>query len=631
MCGICGFVTKRNIKENELQAMNDSSYRRGPDDKGTLVFETANGYTVGLGHRRLSIQDLSENGHQPMSTSDSRISLVFNGEIYNCTELKEELSFYDYKGTSDTEVILAAYLKWGRDLTSHLDGMFAFALFDRSKDLLILARDRVGKKPLYFYKENDGIVFASELKPIMLYPGFRKEINRKVLSRYLLQGYINAPESVFENVFKLEPGSVLFFENGKTDIKKYWDIYKTYHRKSAEKCDSYDEAKDRLKDLLFEAVKKRLVSDVPVGTFLSGGYDSSLVSAIACKVSDERVKTFCIGFEDEKYNEAPYARDVASFLGTDHTEKIITMDEMLEAVNSIPQAFDEPFADSSQIPTMLVSKTAREKVTVILTGDGGDEFFCGYGDYEKVRLAQLLDIPGAAAHAIGSVKIKGSRLEKRYPDKLRVISKNRDPETKTQLQADICRYYAREFVLRTEGELPMDYRMESVINESNWVKRRMLLDMAAYLPGDILCKVDRAGMYHSLEARCPILDTSVMEYSFSLPLEYKYKGNIRKRILKDIAYDLIPEKLLNRPKKGFAVPMDTWLRGPLKEELLTFSDTSLLKEQGLFNAEKLNSTVNRYLSGNGSKKAGYNSFVRMLWSFLVFERWYDTWIKKYSL
>ena len=194
--------------------------------------------------------------------------------------------------------------------------------------------------------------------------------------------------------------------------------------------------------------------------------------------------------------------------------------------------------------------------------DGGDEFFCGYGDYEKVRLAQLLDIPGAAAHAIGSIKIKGSRLEKRYPDKLRVISKNRDPETKTQLQADICRYYAREFVLRTEGELPMDYRMESLINENNWVKRRMLLDMAAYLPGDILCKVDRAGMYHSLEARCPILDTSVMEYSFSLPLDYKYKGNIRKRILKDIAYDLIPEKLLNRPKKGFAVPMDTWLRGP---------------------------------------------------------------------
>lgn len=334
-------------------------YHRGPNDSGEEIYPAKGGYSVGLAQRRLSILDLSPMGHQPMHSPDKRISVVYNGEIYNFQELKEELTDYPFCSTCDTEVIISAYLKWGIDCVSRFNGMFAIALFDRETEEFYLVRDRIGKKPLYYRLEQGNLVFASELKPIMECPGFEKKIRTEVLSRYLYHQYINAPDTIFENVSKLEPGSILRFSQGNINTWKFWDIKEVYHRYKANPVEDYAQAKQELKDLLNRSVSLRMISDVPLGTFLSGGYDSSLITAIAQSLSPQPVKTYSIGFNEEKYNEAKYAKEVAAHLGTNHTELYISEKEMFDLVDSIPQYYDEPFADSSQIPTMLVSALAK--------------------------------------------------------------------------------------------------------------------------------------------------------------------------------------------------------------------------------------------------------------------------------
>ncbi len=323
VCGICGYVSKKNITLGQLKAMNDTMYHRGPDDSGEEIYPASMGYQVGLAQRRLSILDLSALGHQPMHSENKRVSVVYNGEIYNFQELKKELADYSFRSNCDTEVIIAAYLKWGIQCIERFNGMFAIALYDRETDSLYLVRDRIGKKPLYYWYEDRNLVFASELKPIMKCPGFQGEIAREVLPRYLFQQYINAPESVYQNVYKLEPGAVLRFTGGQIKIWKYWDIREVYARAQSNPVSSYEEAREQLKALLKKAVASRMIADVPLGSFLSGGYDSSLVTAIAQEHAQEPVKTFSIGFHEERYNEAKYARAVADYLGTDHTELTI--------------------------------------------------------------------------------------------------------------------------------------------------------------------------------------------------------------------------------------------------------------------------------------------------------------------
>ncbi|MDE7358009.1 MAG: asparagine synthase (glutamine-hydrolyzing), partial [Lachnospiraceae bacterium] len=398
MCGICGYIRKREVTPEQLKRMNDTMYHRGPDDSGEERYEMAGGYFVGLAQRRLSILDLSALGHQPMHSADERVIVVYNGEIYNFRELREELADYPFRSDCDTEVIIAAYLKWGVSCVNRFNGMFAIALFDREEEAVYLIRDRIGKKPLYYWYEREELVFASELKPIMACPDFQAEIDRGVLSRYLYQQYINAPESVYENVYKLAPGAVLRFQGGQISTLNYWSVKEAYAGVSKQPVKSYEEAKEQLKTLLQRAVSLRMIADVPLGTFLSGGYDSSLVTAMAQAHSSEPVKTFSIGFYEENYNEAPYARAVADYLGTDHTELTVGETDMLQMVESIPKYYDEPFADPSQIPTMLVCRLAREQVTVALSGDGGDEFYCGYNIYEKVAQAQRLDALGGMVH-----------------------------------------------------------------------------------------------------------------------------------------------------------------------------------------------------------------------------------------
>lgn len=621
MCGICGFVSKQNISLEQFRKMNDTMYHRGPNDSGEEIFPLKDGYHIGLAQRRLSILDLSPLGHQPMHSVNKRISVIYNGEIYNFSDLKEELGDYQFKSTCDTEVIIAAYLKWGIDCINKFNGMFSICLYDRETDEVYLIRDRIGKKPLYYEVEGDNLYFASELKPIMERKGFQKKINTEILPRFLFQQYINAPESIFKNVYQLEPGCILRFHYGNVKIWKYWDLKDVYHKMQENPVTDYEQAKMELKELLKKSVVSRMIADVPLGAFLSGGYDSSLMTAIAQEHSKEPVKTFSIGFNEERYNEAKYAKDVADYLGTKHTEMYIDEKEMFELVASIPQYFDQPFADSSQIPTMLVSKLAKQNVTVALSGDGGDEFFCGYNIYENVRQAQKLDFLGGMTHGVCSLPgMKQAGLEDKLPFRVRVIAGNRNKEAKTQFGASNYIIRANKMVLG-EG-LSCHYPIESTYQVSNWQIRRMLLDMDTYLPGDILCKVDRASMKYSLETRCPILDRDVMEYSFRLDHSMKYKSGNKKRILKDIAYDYIPRRLLERPKVGFGVPLDKWLRGPLREQLTDMCNRDFLRKQGIFDADFTADMIESYmLTGDGGPATGAN-YSKLSWSFFVFQQWY---------
>ncbi len=621
MCGICGFVTKNKITKEQLKIMNDTMIHRGPNDSGEEVEECGNGYLLGLAQRRLSILDLSPLGHQPMHAPNGRVSVVYNGECYNFKELRAELTEYSFQSNCDTEVIIAAYLKWGIDCISKLKGMFAIGIYDRDMDTMYLVRDRIGKKPLYYWYEQQHLVFASELKPIMNAPGFAKVIRTDVVKQYLYQLYIQAPNTIFEHVYKLEPGSILTFQNGKIHTRKYWDIASIYEQKKQVKIPSYDQAKTELKQLLLDSVEKRMIADVPLGTFLSGGYDSSLITAMAQSISQEPVKTFSIGFHEERYNEAKFAKEVSKYLGTDHTEYYIHEQEMFEMVESIPLYYDEPFADSSQIPTMLVSKLAREQVTVALSGDGGDEFFCGYNNYMSQPRAQQLDWLGGVTYALTQFPgLKQANIIEKLPFYVRTIARNRNPLTKTQYFGDNYMRLLDQMVVDKSGSVK--FEIENRYNEKNWQIRRMLVDMDTYLPGDILCKVDRASMKYSLETRCPILDTDVMEYSFQIPHEYKFYKGDKKHILKDIAYDYIPEHLLNRPKVGFGVPLDKWLRGPLKEQVLSLSEPSFLKKQGIFQSDFMHDFIRQYMiTGDKGSGTGEN-YSSMIWAFFAFQKWY---------
>ena len=607
------------------------------------IYDGSNGYSIGFAQRRLSIMDLSPLGHQPMHSENGRISVVYNGEIYNYRELKEELSDYEFKSNCDTEAIIAAYLKWGIDMVDHIHGMFAIALYDRETSDIYLIRDRIGKKPLFYWFDGENLVFASELKPIMKCPGFKPEIRKQVISRYLLQQYITAPDTIFTDVYKLEAGSYIKFSEGKITKKKYWNIKEVYKEMAKNPVRSYAEAKEGLKERLKKSVASRMIADVPLGTFLSGGYDSSLITAIAQEHSDRPVKTFCIGFDVPRYNEAEYAKEIAKHLGTDHTELYISEKEMFELVSSIPQYYDEPFADNSEIPSMLVSKLAKQDVTVALSGDGGDEFFCGYNIYDNVRTAQLLDIPGAMVHSLSGIKSGDGTLLDKMPFRVKVVANNRDPETKTQLVSEGYIRASHAFITGNEemdvpisaeqylstdynlesNSLPVLYPVESLYGVKDFQIRRMLLDMDTYLPEDILVKMDRASMKYSLEARCPIMDTDVMEYSFRIPHRFKYHKGDKKHILKDIAYDYIPKELLERPKTGFGVPMDEWLRGPLREQLLDYSSTSFLRKQDIFDVDYVSKFINDYVvKGDGGPATGAN-YSKIAWSFYIFQQWYN--------
>ncbi len=618
MCGICGYISKKRISDEQLSVMRDTMAHRGPNDVGIYQASVGDWY-IGFAHRRLSIFDLSDKGHQPMASEDGRYIIVFNGEIYNYVALKEELSKegYRFKSSCDTEVVLSAYMHWNVDCFKRFNGMFAIAILDTIKKTIILVRDRMGVKPLYYFYNpvNSDLVFASELKPIMEYPGFRKDIRTDIIGNYLCNKYIAAPDTIFKNTYKMSPGEYLIYRENEITKIKYWDIIQEKQIQSDGLIDDFNVAKQKLDEILIDSVRLRLAADVPVGLFLSGGIDSSLVAAIAQKCTTYPIKTYTIGFNEKERDEADKAEMISDYLGTTHTELYVDEKEILEMIEDLPEYFDEPFADSSQLPTMLVSKLASENVTVALSGDGGDELFCGYKMYDWTYIAQRCDIIGRILNGIPGMDV----IKQLFPPELRAFINNRDENYKTQFFAGVMNEQALSII--GDCEFSPWHNQEVALKYKNWQERRMILDMMTYLPDEVMSKTDRASMKYSLEVRNPFLDFRVVETSFKIPHAYKYRYYDKKHILKELAYDYIPKEMLKGPKKGFGIPLAKWLRGPIKSEVDYYTAEAFIKKQGLFNANAIQELKKKQES---SGKIMYSS---MLWSFYVFQRWWECWIE----
>lgn len=662
MCGIAGFVRIQSAAEprqpegwaSRLQGMGDRIAHRGPDDHD-IWFDPAAG--VGLAHRRLAILDLSPRGHQPMATPDGRLRIVYNGEIYNFPQLREELEGQGvtFSGRSDTEVFLAAIQEWGLERAlERANGMFAFALWDRDRRCLHLARDRAGEKPLYYGRIGGLFAFASELKALRSLPEFDRPVDRDSLTLLLRYGYITAPHSIYQGIYKLPPGEVLSLElpssarggAGEPRIRKYWDAAKVAERGLADPLHLSDtEATDELHRLLRDAVERRMISDVPLGAFLSGGIDSSTIVALMQEVSGNPVRTFTIGFDEERFNEAPYAKAVADHLQTDHLELYLSGKEALEIIPRLPTLFDEPFADSSQIPTFLVSELARRHVTVCLTGDAGDELFCGYGRYLLGRkIWRIIDkIPYPLRRAMAAV-LEGSPaplLERslrwmapvirRYgqvggtADKLKKLAdvlRVRTPAAFYQQLVSLWKEPAELVIGAREPRTPLDtlsaepelhglprlHRLEDIM---------MFLDLVTYLPGDILTKVDRTSMAVSLETRIPFLDPEIIDFAWRLPMEQKVRDGKGKWLLRQVLDRYVPSPLVDRRKQGFGIPLQQWLLGPLQEWAGDLLAPERLMREGFFVPELVQERWQAHLRGERDWHAP-------LWAMLVFQQWLES-------
>jgi len=661
MCGITGFLDlSRRTGADALQAtvkrMADRLLHRGPDDEGAWV-DAEHG--IALGHRRLSILDLSPEGHQPMVSASGRYVVVFNGEIYNFAELRQALEAlgHRFRGHSDTEIMLAACEQWGvAPALVRGRGMLAFALWDRQERVLHLARDRLGEKPLYYGWVNETLVFGSELKAIAAYPGFQAAIARDALALYMRHNYIPAPHSIYRGIYKLLPGCTLSI-NGRQHIRagdfspyphpdprpatirpvRFWSAREVAERGVAEPfAGSATEAVERLDALVRDAVGLQMVADVPVGAFLSGGIDSSTVVALMQAQCTRPVKTFSIGFGEPEYNEAEYARAVARHLGTEHRELYVSPDEALAVIPRLPALYDEPFADASQIPTYLVAQLARQHVTVSLSGDGGDELFTGYDRYflgrsiwgkigwlpERLRrgaAGALTSVsPRTWSHGLAAVSALLPRRH-RYANpgdkvhKLAEVLSFRQPEA---MYLSMLSHWKNPTAVVLGAQEPLTVLTDPAqwAQLPEFTQRMMYLDTITYLPDDILTKVDRAAMGVSLESRIPLLDPRVVEFAWQVPLAMKVRNGAGKWLLRQVLSKYVPRELIDRPKMGFGVPIDHWLRGPLRawaEELL--NETRLTRE-GYFNPQPIRQKWAEHLSGQ-------RNWQYLLWNVLMFQAW----------
>lgn len=622
MCGICGIIgtNKEHLDEGVIKAMTQAMIHRGPDDEGIY---SAPG--VCLGHRRLSIIDLSNAAHQPLSNEDKTIWVVLNGEIYNYKDLRTELEKKGHKfnSNSDTEVIVHLYEEKGQDCVKSMVGMFAFGIWDAKKDLLLLARDRIGKKPLLYSYVNGKFCFASEFSALLKSNLIKKEIDLEALDYYLTFGYIPAPWTIYKNVFKLMPAHTLMFKGGQIKTERYWHL--DYERKIKIK---EEEAEEEVLKLLLDATRIRLYSDVPLGVFLSGGIDSSLIVGLMSKTYNQRIKTFSIGFDESDYDELKYARNIAKHFGTDHNEFIVKP-KALEILPMLIERYGEPFADPSCIPTYYVSKMSRQYVTVVLNGDGGDELFAGYERYQAMVYSSYFDrIPPFLKAPIRSLfintiseSIDGRKfirkirrlfeatslpIHKRYMKWVGIF----DDETKKKV-------YSGDLLNSAENFATDDFFKQSISGPGNLdlVERLLQLDTLTYLPDDLLVKADIASMANALEARSPFLDHRLIEFVASLPPHFKLNGLTKKYILKKVATKIIPKENIYRTKQGFGVPIGQWFRGELKDYLCDNLLSSDFLGRGYFKPVAVKEMVNLHLS----KQKDY-SF--QLWALLMFELWY---------
>ena len=594
MCGIAGFCNFDGDRKKNMEQMKNRMFHRGPDAGGTYISEDGQ---VAFGHRRLSIVDLSENGAQPMTSHSGRYVIAYNGEIYNykkiAKKLMDEGKVSAFRGTSDTEVLLEAFEAYGvKEAISMCKGMFAIALYDKKESCLYLLRDRIAEKPLYYGMVGKSLAFASDIGCLTVMDGFDNPINTEILDVYFIHGYIPAPYSIYENIYKLEPGTIakikLPFNNlNDITIEPYWSIKDVAKKGQANLfTGSEQEAADELERLLKEAISEQMVADVPVGAFLSAGIDSSTVVALMQSLNQGKVKSFTIGMEEEGYNEATYAKEIAKHLGTEHTELYISEADARAVVPKLSHMFGEPFADSSQIPTYLVSKMTREHVTVSLSGDGGDELFCGYTSYASVERIwnKMKGVPYFIRKPCSELvlhsplvkkpiyRIKGKLLQAKGPSDLYISSYETDPLTKKiSLNTKDCSYKYSEYDPK-------------FLKETN--HNIMLMDMLMYHPDDILVKVDRTAMAVSLETRVPMLDKDVVEFAWTLPIDYLREGKVGKKVLRDVLYRYVPREMMERPKKGFSIPIEKWLlTGDLRAWAEALLDKKTIEQQGILNAD----------------------------------------------
>lgn len=627
MCGIAGFVLthSRSLDDPEwiARSMASALRHRGPDDSG--VWHEAG---VALAHRRLSIIDLSPAGHQPMLSTSGRFVMVFNGEIYNHSELRaslEEKGVRDWRGHSDTETLLAGIEAWGLKATlQRAVGMFAIALWDRETRSLTLTRDRMGEKPLYFGEARGAFLFASELKAFHAFPGFKPDIDQDSLALFFSFNYVPSPRSIFKGIRKLDPGTILTrLQDGNERAEPYWSLEEVF--RAPRFSGTPEDAVSELDRRLSTAISLQSVADVPVGAFLSGGIDSSTVVALMQAQSSARVRTFSIGFHEEDYNEAPYAAAVAKHLGTDHTELMVTPGDAMQIVPRLPSLWDEPFADSSQIPTFIVAQLARRSVTVSLSGDGGDELFCGYDRYFSSHSVEKMPGRNILRGLLNAVPHRPvERLAGLLPARMGKGITERRLSNLAQLlnlESPRDRYMMRVAQWKDTKALVPNAQIDvraltgfSPSPDTHFLDLVAGLDAKTYLPDDILVKVDRAAMAASLETRVPLLDHRVVELAFSLPTEYKVRGGTSKWPLRQVLYRHVPQSLMDRPKRGFGVPIADWLRGPLREWADDLLSEEFLRKGGLLNPAPVLRLWKQH-------KSGSHAWENRLWSVLMFQAW----------
>jgi asparagine synthase (glutamine-hydrolysing) len=618
MCGIAGFIDLSKQTSNEvLVGMRDSLSHRGPDASGEYFLDS-DAFSLGLAHRRLSIIDTSSLSNQPVHFE--HLSMVFNGEIYNYKELKEKLTSvgYSFKTNSDTEVVLFAFHAWNEKALTYFKGMFSLTIFDRSAQKLYLIRDRFGVKPLYYFLDNDLLLFGSELKPLHVHPRYKKELNTKSVWYFFQYGNIPSPHSIFNQTYKVEPGTILTIDCNTLHLEKntFWSPELAFQKVPL--SISFEEAKRHTQELLFDSINLRMVADVPVGLFLSGGYDSATTAACLTQ-THKNLKTFTVAVPEAGLNEGPKAKQIADYLGTTHTEITCDLHEALQVIPLLPTIYDEPFADSSAIPTYLVAKHAVNSVKVALSADGGDELFAGYNRhlyYSRIPNAvRYLPnwVGSSVANSIGAIGLTGLKAQR------------------VQKFARLLSDFSVESYMHAMTTSMSNDQLNKLINQRNIpdnlpffqgrspLSTMLLNDSVNYLPNDILLKVDRATMAVGLEGREPFLDHELFEFLAQVPDHYKCDGKDTKILLKDIAHDLLPPALMQGPKKGFAIPISAWMRDYLKSELLDFIEPRFLKEQGLFKATELAREVKSFLNGNDT-----NSLF--IWYYFSFQSWYKQWM-----
>jgi asparagine synthase (glutamine-hydrolysing) len=613
MCGIAGGVGPSAPSLQALEAQLTKIEHRGPDDRGTYVNQG-----ISLGMCRLAIVEIAA-GKQPFESADGKIKIVFNGEIYNYRELREELVAlgHEFIGASESEVIIAAYRQYGPDFPNHLSGMFAIALFDQANDALVLVRDRVGKKPLWFSKRADGsILFASEVKALLAALPNRT-LRKGVVAEVMQFGYVNAPNSAFTEIRQIPPATMAIWHHSDWSMRTYWQPdYET------EIQISYQEALVETKNQIEAAVARRMISERPMGAFLSGGYDSTVITALMAKLSSQTVKTYSIGFDHPQYNEAEYASAVAKYIGTDHHQEIVKPDPAL-ILQEIAASLDQPFADPSFIPTFLLAKYARQEVTVALGGDGGDEVFGGYDRYVAAPLMQRANYLLAIAKPIAAVLSKGGVVNERKLKRI-VSQLQAHPSLAARYASimsltqpsQIARLLKPEFNLTGANDVYInDFKREGVRDSLHAMIRS---DFEHYLPGDLLVKADLATMANSLELRSPLLDHQLIEWANSLPVKYKVAGRESKHILKDIARTLVPSKLIDRPKMGFAIPRADWLRNKLSQVTHDLLTDEVARSRGWLDQHEIHKILSEHQSGQDRDS--------IIWPALCLELWARNWL-----